>query len=102
MVNKKEAVRILYDNIQFVKKEHGLSSDSDLCKATGIAKGTLSAVKSGEKIPMLFPFFYQLCNYSGYTVDDLISKDLKAEKGEDKAAGEDPKEQQLNSYVGVY
>ena len=102
MVDKKEAVRILYDNIQFVKKEHGLSSDSDLCKATGIAKGTLSAVKSGEKIPMLFPFFYQLCNYSGYTVDDLISKDLKAEKGEDKAAGEDPKEQELNSYVGVY
>ena len=50
MVEKNEAVKFVYDNIQFIKKEHGLSSDSDLCKATGIAKGTLSAVKSGECI----------------------------------------------------
>ena len=102
MVEKNEAVRNLYDNIQFIKKEHGLGSDSDLCKATGIAKGTLSAVKSGEKIPMIYPFFYQLCNYSGYTVDELIGRDLMAEKGADKADGGDSKEQELNSYVGVY
>ena len=102
MVEKNEAVKFLYDNIQFIKKEHGLSSDSDLCKATGIAKGTLSAVKSGEKVPMLYPFFKQLCNYSGYTVDELISRDLKAEKGGDKADGDDPKEQEYNSYIGAY
>ena len=102
MVDKLEAVQILYKNIQFIKKEHGLASDADLCKATGIAKGTLSAVKSGEKIPMLFPFFYQLCKYSGYTVDELIGSDIEAEKGAGAADVEDPKEPEYRAYMGPY
>ena len=102
MINKEEAVKNLYSNIQLIKKEHGLVSDSDLCKATGIAKGTLSSVKSGEKMPILYPFFHMLCNYSGYTVDELINKDLWAEKDAEKAEVEESKEQERNSYLGVY
>ena len=102
MVTKDEAFENLKKNIEFIKKENDLAKDADLCKQAGISKGTLSTMRSEGRIPMLYPFFEDLCNYSGYTVDQLLSQDLEHEKSEAMPLIDEAKDQEGRSYEGIY
>ena len=84
MVDKNKAIENLNRNIEFIKERKGLHTDAELCREAGIAKGTLSSVRKGKKVPMVFPFFERLCSYSGYTIDELLGSDL-AEESETRA-----------------
>ena len=77
MVEKEKAIENLNKNIEFIKLSRGLSSDSELCRESGIRKGTLSSVRNNKKVPMVFPFFKKLCDYSGYGVLDLLNSPIR-------------------------
>ena len=102
MVRKEEAIANLNRNIDYIKSIKQLSSDSDLCRAADIAKGTLSSVRSGEKIPMIYPFFDKLCSYSGFTVDELLGTDLGEESLGNAAVPDEAKEMEYKACEGVY
>lgn len=102
MVTKEVAFENLKKNIEFIKKEKDLAKDADLCKQAGISKGTLSTMRTEGRIPMLYPFFEDLCNFSGYTVDQLLSQDLEQLKSEAMPLIDEAKDQEGKSYVGIY
>lgn len=102
MVEKEKAIENLNKNIEFIKLSRGLSSDSELCRESGIRKGTLSSVRNNKKVPMVFPFFKKLCDYSGYGVLDLLNKDLAEEYGDLHPEVDESLEMEFKRYEGVY
>ena len=102
MVDKNKAIENLNRNIEFIKERKGLHTDAELCREAGIAKGTLSSVRGGEKIPMIYPFFERLCAYSGCSIDVLIGSDLAEESESTARAVDESMELELKKYAGVY
>lgn len=102
MVDKNTAISNLNRNIEFIKAKKGLHTDADLCREAGIAKGTLSSVRKGEKIPMIYPFLERLCNYSGYGIDQLLGSDLAEESKGSAGEVDESIEQEYKKYEGVY
>ena len=100
MVGKDKAIDNLNRNIDFIKKSNGLANDAAFCKATGVSKATLSSIRKGERMPVIYPFFEQVCSYSSLTVDALLNKVLE-EESEDEDDGMQY-EQDMQKCVGVY
>ena len=92
----------LNKNIEFIKANKGLHTDAELCREAGIAKGTLSSVRKGKKVPMVFPFFERLCSYSGYTIDELLGSDLAEESEGPVHEVDESTEMEYKKYGGVY
>ncbi len=102
MVDKDKAILNLNKNIEFIKANKGLHTDAELCREAGIAKGTLSSVRKGKKVPMVFPFFERLCSYSGYTIDELLGSDLAEESEGPVHEVDESTEMEYKKYGGVY
>ena len=101
MVGKDEAIDNLNRNIDFIKQHNNLANDAEFCRVTGVSKATLSSVRNGDKrIPMIYPFFEQVCNYSSLTVDTLLNTVLE-EESEDEDDG-NQYEQDMQKCIGVY
>lgn len=100
MVERNEALRNLNSNIDYIKKHNELANDAEFCRVTGVSKATLSSVRKGERIPMIYPFFEQVCAYSSLTVDTLLNRLLEEESEEEDERMQ--YEQDLQKCVGVY
>lgn len=69
----------LATNLQYLRTRHKLSQNS-LAKHLGISPRSISYYESGSFLPPTY-VLYTMAAYFGYTVDELLSERLPANKG---------------------
>lgn len=102
IVGKEEAIENLNRNIDYAIEINNWKNDAGFCRETGTSKATLSSIRKKERMPIIYPFFEQVCNVTGFRLDEFINKDLRAEAEKSGEGAETERELDYYKCFGVY
>lgn len=99
MENREERARqTLAKNLDFIMQQKDLGV-KQMAAALEVGTSMVSAVRAGRRqIPGIYPFFASLTRLSGFTVEELLSEDLR-ERDEKLEAH---RQEDLSFYKGLY
>ena len=102
-VNEMDGRNNLSKNIKYVMFRKGIKTQQEFADKMGIAPATLVKILNKSQMPTLYPFFSNLTELSGYSVEELVNMDLsQLEKGEFDDGENQLDENQKNKLCGLY
>ena len=101
LVDEHEANKNLVRNINHIKSLYHIKTDRELAERIGVSPATIAGIRNDGNIPTLFPFFMEIMNWTGYTLEELLNEDMSSH-GVRIDVDYTPEEDELSRYLGLY
>ena len=101
LVDEHEANRNLVKNINHIKSIYHIKTDRELSERIGVSPATIAGIRNDGNIPTLYPFFQELMNWTGYTLEELLNGNISSQ-GVKIDVDYTPEEEEMSRYLGLY
>ena len=101
LVDEREANKNLVRNLNYIKILLNVRTDRELAERIGVSPATITGIRNDGNIPTLFPFFQGIMNMTGFTLEELLNKELSSH-GMKVDVDYTPEEEEMSRYQGLY